>query len=545
VVWRRAVLSCFALWVGCSSPSHGLVVDLRTDLRPGYDFVSVRTTLVEATDRAAEGRQASLAVAIDDDFTEGRRIAELDGLSTGPHLLRVELLDRAAAVVARRRVSTEVSGLRSVTLVITSDCFGVSCPGAMDPADATECAGGRCVSPECTEETPEACGVGGCATDAECAASAACATARCEGGACFQRPDDGRCPDGSYCDIVDGCSDPPPMDAGAPAVDAGGSDAGLADAGQCATPSCDDDDPCTIGRCVPSFGCLQDPLCARDEYCELGVCHSLPELVIETTDGAGCADLGRDHSGPGDFLFRRTVRGRAGAPFTQYNRHVGCVEAAMPAETDTLDAGGTYTDESNDMGSADCDSPILGRFSAYVEIDGMRSDPVEVTYFNSRCPGVSTCAEARTLCPPCRACDPATEYCHDGSECAPQPELVLQGGDGFFCADLGRAHVPPEWLWRRVVTGRPGATAQQFNAHVSCGEGPVAAEAISLDGAGRAELEATNADPSTDCSSPFLGRYDVYVEVDGERTATRELTYFNSSCPAVADCVSARTYCPD
>jgi len=301
-------------------------------------------------------------------------------------------------------------------------------------------------------------------------------------------------------------------------------------------------DPCTIDGCGP-FGCTNVPRCGAGEYCEAGTCQLLPSITIDTNDGFACADLGRDHTAPSDYLWRRTVRGRAGASWTQFNRHVGCAEATMEAETDSLDSSGTHTYQSNDGVNDDCGSPVLGRFAVYVEVDGRRSDTIEVTYFNSSCPGVTSCTAARSFCPPCRDCDPSNEYCYDDSECAPDPTLVLEGGDGAGCADLGTAHAAPAFLWRRTVTGRPGATAQQFNEHVSCGDPPAAAEAIALGPSGSDTIEATNG-AETDCTAPFLGRYRVYVEVDGVRSATRELTYYNSSCPGIDTCAAARTHCP-
>lgn len=542
-----AALIAATLLAGCSASGFQLIVDLRTDLRPGYDFVVVRTSVLEAPDPSVEGVRRTLAAATTDHYVEGERVAELSDLPAGSYLIAVELLDGASAVVAGRRARVDVSGPRSVSILITSECFGVRCPGAGDPVGATECSAGRCVSPECTADNPDACGIGGCASDDECAAVVSCSVGRCTGGACFQAPDDARCPSGSYCDITDGCAPIPAMDAGAPTTDAGGGglDAGPGiDAGHDAGPSCvpsacDDLDPCTDDLCGPSGGCLHPPRCGAGEYCDAGACFPEPTLSVTTTDGFGCADLGLDHTSTP--LWRRVVTGRPGASFTQYNRHVGCGDPATPASSHALDGSGRYSDESLGAASTDCDSAFLGRYAAYVDVDGRSSGTVEVTYFNSRCPGVSTCSAARSYCPPCRDCS-ASEYCYASSSCAPRPTVTIATTEGGGCADLGTAHTSPAYLWRRTVTGRPGATATQYNEHVSCGGAVTAADMITLDGSGR-DVSSSENTADASCASAFLGRYRVYVEVDGERSATTEVTYFNSSCPAIATCALARSYC--
>lgn len=93
------------------------------------------------------------------------------------------------------------------------------------------------------------------------------------------------------------------------------------------------------------------------------------------------------------------------------------------------------------------------------------------------------------------------------------------------------------------MTGRPGATASQTNDHVSCDTGPMPAEDIPLDGTGRAVTTA-NGSASADCAAPYLGRYRAWVDVDGVTSPAVEVTYFNSTCPGIATCAAARTFCP-
>jgi hypothetical protein len=535
------------VFVSCAADGHALVVDLRTDLRPAYDFNLVRVTVNEAPDPSFVSERRTQAAAIGDDYMSGQRVAELRGVPVGAYLLTLELLDGGAAVVATRRVRVELERSRTVTVVITSDCFAVSCPGVDDDAAATECVSGRCVSPGCSAENPELCGGPRCATDTECGASTvACVASRCVGGECFVTPDDERCAaDSEYCDITDGCqpipsfpdAGPVPVDAGPILFDAGPRDAG----GGCVPSGCDDFDPCTLDGCAGGL-CSFAPLCDSGSYCVSGTCNPLPTFRVDTSETFGCIDVGRSHTSP-RFLWRRVVTGRPGATATQFNQHAGCGEAFVEAESFVLDGTGSHVDESFQGPDTNCDSGALGRYRAYVEIDGERSPTIELSYFNSGCSAVSSCASASSYCPPCRDCRPGLEYCYASSSCAPNPTFTIETSEGPGCIDLGRDHLGASFAWRRTVTGRPGATATQINDHVSCGTGPAPAETIPLDGAGRA-VTTSNGPASSDCSAPYLGRYRAWVDVDGVTSPAVEVTYFNSTCTGVATCVAARTFCP-
>ena len=523
----------------CTPDGHELLVDLRTDLRPAYDFTLVRVTVNEAPDPSFVGDRRTQAAAIGDDYVTGQRVAEVRGVPVGAYFLTLELLDASAAIVATRRVRVELARSRTVTVVITSDCFAVSCPGAGDDSAATECVSGRCVSPGCSAENPELCGGPGCATDSECPASAIdCVASRCVDGECFVSADDARCGgDSEYCDITEGCQPIPAFPDAGPV----GLDAGPRDAGGCVPGDCDDGDPCTVDSCASGV-CSSSPRCDSDSYCDSGACYPLPILRIDTSETFACIDVGRDHTAP-RFLWRRTVTGRPGARFTQFNQHAGCGEGFAAAGSFVLDGAGNYVDESFQGPDSNCDAGALGRYRAYVEVDGQRSPTVQATYFNSSCSAVSSCAAAFGYCPPCRDCRPGLDYCYASSSCAPNPTLTIETTDGPGCIDLGRDHAGATFEWRRTVTGRPGATASQINDHVSCGTGPAPAADIPLDGAGRATTTA-NGSASTDCAAPYLGRYRAWVDVDGVPSPAVEVTYFNSTCSGVATCAAARTFCP-
>ncbi len=237
-----SALLALLFWGGCADDDLTLVVDLRTDLTPGVEFVGVETRL---DDSPAE----SVTAFEGDSFVTGRRIAELDGLDRGTHAVVVSLLDTTARVVGERRAVVELSQSTGVTIVIARACTDVTCPGAGDAPNQTECLGTICVAPECTPETPESCSPPECAGDGDCPGGAACAVASCVEGACFLSSDDARCASGQRCDVALGCIDvAPPTDAGPSdtgPTDSGPADTGPADACGAAMESCNGtDDDC-------------------------------------------------------------------------------------------------------------------------------------------------------------------------------------------------------------------------------------------------------------------------------------------------------------
>ncbi|MCB9598139.1 MAG: hypothetical protein H6719_35830 [Sandaracinaceae bacterium] len=549
VPWLCLLLSA------CNGSSYDLLVDLNTDLRPRLDFEHVRTSIVEAPSASLVGTQDDFVPAIDDDFLTfpGRRIAELFGNPAGDYLVRVRLLDGEGADVASRDVRVALGASRVIRVRITSDCLGVSCPGGGDAPDATECLGGRCVPPDCTLDDVDLCGTPGCTSDAQCTAPVDCADTRCEMGECLAAPVDTRCATGEYCDVVEGCTQlpEPPRDAGV-VVDAGGTgfdaggpgfDAGL-DAGvdggpTCVPALCDDGDPCTDDGCSGG-ACVNTPRCGATEYCRLGVCQPDPTFRLETPSAGGCADLGVGHPGGSDFLFRRTVTGRPNADAPQFNQQVSCGTPVEAAAVHRLDSAGREMSSFYSAAVTNCYDGILGRWNAWVEVDGQRSNVEEVTYYNSRCANVRTCSLARSYCSPCRSCDFGSNYCYLGTTCTPNPTLAISTSNGPGCVDLGVTHISPPAL-TVTITGRANSTSTQLNEHVSCGEAEMAAEMRTLDSSGRVVDPLTTG--TLACDSTIYGRWNVTAEIDGERSNTVSVTYYNSTCPGIDTCSRAAGYC--
>ena len=249
-----AALSLLAL--GCPAAEYAVVVDARTDLEPGVDFVLVRTE--SATPDGAWREVAESGAFRGEDFLRGQRVAELDAVSLGPMRLRVSLVDVAGAVVVDREVSIDVRGSTGIVVVLTRRCAGQTCPGPGDDPDATTCANGRCVPPACTD-----CVTPSCETDSDCSA-APCADVSCAVEACLVRPRDEYCAEGERCDAVRGCV---PESGGACTPEGSGCDDG---------DPCTSDDTCTGGTCGGTSYACTPGACETAECDGEGGCTTTP-----------------------------------------------------------------------------------------------------------------------------------------------------------------------------------------------------------------------------------------------------------------------------
>lgn len=494
--------------LGCGGDDgHTLRVDLLTDYRPVFRFQTVRVEILEGP-AGASGlrRRAETPADPDADYLSGVRVASFSGLPSGGYVLAVSLLD-GSRVVAIRTIEVRLELNTAINAVITADCEGLTCPGTGDPIDATECVSGRCVAPDCTPETPEACPTPLCTSDTECAAAGDCLSGRCLDGNCFQSPDDSACPDGTYCDTTGSCEGVPVM------TDMG-----------------------PVGRDLgpPPVDMYTPPIDGGPDA---------PTISFETPQAGGCIDLGMAYPSGENFTYRRTITGAPNRSATQWNDHVSCSgDPEVEGGTFDLDASGYFQDTFYSGALSNCWDIIYGRWDVEVEVDGVRSAPDTVTYYNSTCSNVATCAQASSFCSPCRFCD-GTEYCYDGSSCAPEPELTIETSNGPGCVDLGVGHSDPPAI-NVIVTGRPNAMSTQYNQQVSCsGAARTAADERTLDGSGRVE-DPLETGAVSDCGSSIYGRWNVEVEVDGEVSNTVEVVYYNSSCASVATCNLARSYCP-
>lgn len=210
------VAVCFALLTpllllasACEGGDIALLVDLKTDLVSGVEFVTVRTQLFDAGDRTNELARREEDVAVGRDLTSGRRVADLENLAPGTYLVSVTLVDPAGAEVMARDIVVTATANTGVTVLMTRDCLGVTCPATGGIAAAAACLGGRCVEERCTPETPEFCPPPECSpatVGVDCTdAVSPCAARVCEDLTCFVRTDSAMCGGGEYCDPAAGC----------------------------------------------------------------------------------------------------------------------------------------------------------------------------------------------------------------------------------------------------------------------------------------------------------------------------------------------------
>ena len=98
-----------------------LVVQVRTDMKPGVDFAKIRTQLLsgrmgtliqERTKRAHSGQ----------DWARGIRVAEISRLGEGKYRLLVSALDRKGKVVVERPARLELkNGVRVITVLLSPE----------------------------------------------------------------------------------------------------------------------------------------------------------------------------------------------------------------------------------------------------------------------------------------------------------------------------------------------------------------------------------------------------------------------------------------
>jgi len=188
-----------ALAIGCQGGSFTVAVELKTDLAPGIEFTEVEISLGSFITPPHLAESSA-------DYIAGVRLADIGDVTAGTHLLTA-VVKNGTEVVIVRRVRVDVDGNQGVTVIVTRDCRGVTCPTAADPS-ATACLSGRCVDEGCSPENPDACPAPACTADVDCVATAACAIGHCESGACLFA-DDGSCGAGRYCDPDSDCQGAP------------------------------------------------------------------------------------------------------------------------------------------------------------------------------------------------------------------------------------------------------------------------------------------------------------------------------------------------
>lgn len=115
----RYLLVVLLLACACADEEHGaLLIDLRTDLAPGAEFVEVET-------RVDARPPERLVASAGDSYDIGRRVAEAGDLARGTHEVLVTLFDGAGRFVASRRIEVSVDDTTALLVVINRGCEGL------------------------------------------------------------------------------------------------------------------------------------------------------------------------------------------------------------------------------------------------------------------------------------------------------------------------------------------------------------------------------------------------------------------------------------
>ncbi len=259
------------LWSACAPVGGALVVSVVTDLEPGDDFVGVEVRVLRGDHELAHVE----TVAMEGPWVEPARVAEVHGLPLDTLTVRVVLLGPRRVPAGSREVVVQHTADRAMTVVFTSSCVGVVCPGVGDPATAVSCLGGQCVEPACADCVRQ------CVSGADCPASETCGAARCVEGLCIYPDGASECSTGEACHPSRGCV--PTM-----------MTAGCRTQADCPEPimgtwtTCSFDDACDESgermRDLVTFACMA------------GRCEPSTEILREAcpreTDGMGCGDGG-------------------------------------------------------------------------------------------------------------------------------------------------------------------------------------------------------------------------------------------------------------
>jgi hypothetical protein len=239
------------------------------------------------TDDAIVGTPIETTVGPTTDLLSGVRVAEFGPMAAGTYWVRVSLVTAAGRVIASRVTDVRLAGLRSITSVISRSCEDLLCPPSSAPT-LTVCHGGACVDPRCTPETPDLCGPGECASDADCVpdAGAECARAACEGGVCLYAADDSLCGASAHCTALLTCVTCGVV--GAPCCD--GRTCGAMS--ECAEGTCR-----RCGRnglsCCPGGSCLDGSLCTETAFGNFCACGHDGEVCCgasDCVDGSRCTE---------------------------------------------------------------------------------------------------------------------------------------------------------------------------------------------------------------------------------------------------------------
>jgi hypothetical protein len=527
-----------ALVLAACTEDPELFVELRTDFVPEAEFVRVRTR-VESDDGLVLEREAFGRYG--EDYVRGQRIAEFAGLPLGRHLVRVELFSPWGAELSSRAVALDFHASRGITVVMTRTCAYTSCPGDADPPAATECYGGRCVSPECSSENPEACGEPACESDAECGTAAYCARSLCDEGVCLIATIAGACRATEWCDPAVGCVPRATLpDASVPDGGSSCTGDGMCDDGfDCTVDRCDDgtcrhlpdDAACTagdMGMCIEGFGCqyagCTPSTCIPTSGCERARCDG-SECVLESACsaaemccGGACVAAGCDDGNPctADACEPSgCTHVPASGPCADgvfCNGSDSCASGACTVHAGPPCPGASSCDEAADTctgcsDDASCPADMVGPFSSCTYADGCAESGTQTRAVTSYECVSGTCAPSTRM--ESAACSRDT----DSTSCG-----ATTFGAWGSCAGFSGA-CDESGTWMRTRTDR------------QCGSGSCRDVASEETGACSRDTDGTS------CGSPMYGGFGAcggfenVCDTSGAQTRTRtDYTCIAATC---------------
>lgn len=394
----RAASACLlALTIGCTAPPIELSVAVRTDLAPGSDFILAEVELLPGQGAAFEPQSASARRS--DPFWDGVPVAHFAGVPAGSNRVRATLLDSRGEPVVSRNVDLVLDASYALTLVLSADCAGRTCPGTSEPASYTECLSGRCVEPRCAGLDPAGCGDLTCTTQEDCALDclAACIEGAC---VCITTRDAGPPPDGG--------------------LDAGPYDAGPCP-GECAPGATDDE--------TQSCGCSGGGIQTRTRTCGSDCRWGAFGAFGACSTGGECM--------AGDSETRTTGCGSCGSKPQTRTCGTDCTWGAW---TDTGSCAGEGVcapgqTESRSVGCGNCGSQAQTRTcSGSCAWEGWTN--------SGTCGGQGACAPGATRAGGCDGC--SHQVCNGscnwgGCTLRPGNACNHEGGTNFRCCGAGRS----------------------------------------------------------------------------------------------------------
>jgi len=399
----------------CKSGGVSLSVDLRTDFVAGRELTKVVTEVIPDGEGA---RSAERAVAANEAFVNGNRVADFGDVPSGGLLVRVKVLGKDNEAMVERVTRLSIKGDYALTVVVTRNCEGVTCPEPEgDPASST-CDRGKCVKPECSVATPQFCAPVECAIDADCSADAACVTPRCLDGSCLFFPDDKKCDPKQTCDVALGCNPPLGVAGCTPtSMKEVTCNDGIDD-------DCDGKKDCEDPDCEAS-ACDDGDQCTEGETCSALKCGGGTAKTCD--DGNACTDDTCDKTAGCAFAKKSSGTCEDGNPCTENDT---CVDGTCTAGT------AKTCDDKNPCTTDTCD-PGTGC------VNGFNIDPCNDGVF---CNGADTCKDG--VCAvhagnPCgKVCDEAGDQCVGcvtDADCGPVTYSAWSacGGYASTCDETG------------------------------------------------------------------------------------------------------------